>query len=228
MKEFVEKRLVKQRIARRIAAEFDRTTDVTIINLGVGTPTMVSNYIKNKNIHIQAENGMLGVGPLAEQENADAYLINAGRQMVTQIPGCSYFDSAFSFGMIRGGHVDATVIGAFEVDEQANLANWIIPNGRQLGVGGAMDLVTGAKRVIVSMPHFLKNGRSKIVKQCSYPITGCNEADLIVTELGVFDFPDNKLTLEEIAPEIELEELVALTEAHFEISQNLKIMDVYA
>jgi len=226
MKLFVEKTLVKPRIAKRIASEFADTKSVLIINLGVGTPTMVSSYLDNENIYIQAENGMLGVGPLADESNEDPYLINAGRQKVTEKPGCSYFDSALSFGMIRGGHVDVTVIGAFEVDEQANIANWIIPNGRQLGVGGAMDLVTGAKKVIIGMPYFQKNGQSKIVKKCSLPITGFNEADLIVTELGVFDFPSGELTLEEIAPEINLEELKALTDANFKISGNLKKMDV--
>lgn len=226
MKLFVEKSLVKPRIAKRIAAEFADTKSTLIINLGVGTPTMVSNYLDNENIYIQAENGMLGVGPLADKSNADPYLINAGRQMVTQTPGCSYFDSALSFGMILGGHVDVSVIGAFEVDEEASIANWIIPNGHQMGVGGAMDLVVGAKKVIVGMSHFQKDGTSKIVKKCGFPITGNNEADLIVTELGVFDFPDGKLTLEEIAPEISVEELVSLTDAEFKISGKLKKMDV--
>ena len=224
MKQFVAKDKIKKRIAKRIAREFADTESVLIINLGVGTPTMVSDYINNDKIYIQAENGMLGVGPLADESRRDPYLINAGRQEVTETAGCSYFDSALSFGMIRGGHVDITVIGAFEVDEKANIANWIIPNGRQLGVGGAMDLVTGARKVIVGMPHFQKNGKSKIVKRCSYPITGRNEADLVVTELGVFDFPDGKLRLKEIAPEIDLKELVSLTDADFIIPQAVKIL----
>lgn len=224
MNQLVETSLIKPRIAQRIVAEFADTSSSLIINLGVGIPTMVSNYINNKNIYLQAENGMLGVGPVADEADADPYLINAGRQMVTQTAGCSYFDSALSFGMIRGGHVDITVIGAFEVDEQANIANWIIPNGRMLGVGGAMDLVTGARQVIIGMPHFQKNGKSKIVKNCSYPITGYNEADLIVTELAVFDFSNGELTLKEIAPEISLEEMIRLTDANFKVSDDLKKM----
>lgn len=224
MNQLVETSLIKPRIAQRIVAEFADTRSSLIINLGVGIPTMVSNYINNKNIYLQAENGMLGVGPVADEADADPYLINAGRQMVTQTAGCSYFDSALSFGMIRGGHVDITVIGAFEVDEQANIANWIIPNGHMLGVGGAMDLVTGARQVIIGMPHFQKTGKSKIVKNCSYPITGYNEADLIVTELAVFDFSNGELTLKEIAPEISLEEMIRLTDANFKVSDDLKEM----
>ncbi|WP_022669143.1 3-oxoacid CoA-transferase subunit B [Desulfospira joergensenii] len=224
MTAFVEKEKIKPRIARRIAREFLDAETSLIINLGVGTPTMVSQYLTNGTVYIQAENGMLGVGPLADETNQDPYLINAGRQMVTETPGCSYFDSALSFGMIRGGHVDVTVIGAFEVDAQANIANWIIPNGRQLGVGGAMDLVTGAKRVIVGMPHFQKNGQSKIVESCTFPITGLHEADLIVTELGVFDFPGGFLTLEEIAPELDVHTLRSVTRAEFRISDQLRPM----
>ena len=177
----------KERIARRIAGEFDAQNRRMVINLGVGIPTMVANYVQSRNIFIQAENGILGVGPLAEGERIDRQLINAGRQPITETPGCSYFDSAASFGMIRGGHVDATVIGAFEVDEMANIANYIIPNGRQLGVGGAMDLVSGARQVIVGMQHLNKE-KSKLVKRCTLPVTGFGEADMVVTELGVFFF----------------------------------------
>ncbi|PIE66180.1 MAG: succinyl-CoA--3-ketoacid-CoA transferase [Desulfobacterales bacterium] len=224
MHTFVEKSLIKPRIAKRIAHEFADTTEPLILNLGVGLPTMVSSYIDNTNVYLQAENGMLGVGGLADESEADPYLINAGRQMVTQTTGCSYFDSALSFGMIRGGHVDATVIGAFEVDEQASIANWIIPNGRMLGVGGAMDLVSGAKKVIIGMSHFQKNGASKIVKKCTYPVTGCGLADMIVTELGVFRFPEGKLTLTEIAPEIDINQLIQLTEAHFHVPDDVREM----
>ena len=220
----VEKEKIKPRIAKRIAREFNAAKSDLIINLGVGTPTMVAAFLENEKVFLQAENGMLGVGPLAPEDQKDPYLINAGRQAVTETEGCSYFDSALSFGMIRGGHVDATVIGAFEVDEQANIANWIVPNGRQLGVGGAMDLVAGARRVIVAMPHFGKDGSSKIVKTCTFPVTGYGEADLVVTELGVFAFPGGRLTLVEIAPEIRVDELKALTHAAFDVPPRLKTM----
>lgn len=216
----------RKRIAKRIAGVFTAQQRRLVINLGVGIPTMVADYIKSDQIFVQAENGMLGVGKLAEGEQIDRQLINAGRQPVTETPGCSYFDSATSFGMIRGGHVDATVIGAFQVDEAANIANWINPNGKQLGVGGAMDLVTGARQVIVGMQHNTRDGRSKLVKRCTMPITGFAEVDLVVTELGLFSFAGGRLVLEEIAPEVSLEELITLTEAHFEVVPNLKSLPV--
>jgi 3-oxoacid CoA-transferase B subunit len=216
----------KERIAKRIARHFLEQGRRLVINLGVGIPTMVANYIRGGNIFIQAENGILGVGPLAEGDEIDRQLINAGRQPVTETPGCSYFDSATSFGMIRGGHVDATVIGAFEVDEGGNISNWIIPNGKQLGVGGAMDLVSGAKQVIVGMQHGTKDGKAKLVKRCRLPVTGFGEVDLVVTELGVFAFEAGRLALKEIAPEVSLEGLASLTEATFEVSPELTSMTV--
>lgn len=217
----------KTRIVKRIAQEFNKADNMMFINLGVGTPTLVANYIDNKNVFIQAENGMLGVGPLAKDENEkDDQIINAGRQIVTEIPGTCYFDSSTSFGMIRGGHVDVTVLGAFQVDEKGNIANWIIPNGKQLGVGGAMDLVTGVKKVIIAMTHRDKKGRAKIKKECDLPITGYNEADMIVTELGVFELEEGKIILKEIAKEVSLEELKNLTEAQFEVSNDLKIIQL--
>jgi 3-oxoacid CoA-transferase B subunit len=225
MKEIVPGDIARARIARRIASEFMDRDRTMIINLGVGIPTMVANFIRSDRIFIQAENGMMGVGPKAAEGEADSRLINAGREPVTETPGCSYFDSAASFGMIRGGHVDATVIGAFEVDQTGNIANWIIPNGRQLGVGGAMDLVSGAKQVIVAMRHNGSDGRPKLVKGCSLPITGFHEADIVVTELGVFRFIDGVLTLEEIAPEIDLTRLAELTEARFVTAADIKVMD---
>jgi 3-oxoacid CoA-transferase B subunit len=214
------------RIARRIAREFLEQNRQLVINLGVGIPTMVTNYIQGRDIFIQAENGMLGVGRLAGEDEIDRQLINAGRQPVTETPGCSYFDSAASFGMIRGGHVDATVIGAFEVDQERNIANWINPNGKQLGVGGAMDLVTGAKQVIVGMQHLTRDGKAKLVKRCSMPVTGFAEVDLIVTELGVFHFTGDRLVLGEIAPEVSVETLTGLTDAQFVVSRNLKTLAV--
>ncbi|HOI94801.1 MAG TPA: 3-oxoacid CoA-transferase subunit B [Syntrophobacter fumaroxidans] len=214
----------KVRIARRIAEEFAGADHELVINLGVGIPTLVANYIQKADVFIQAENGILGVGPLAVGERIDRQLINAGRQPVTETPGCSYFDSAASFGMIRGGHVDATVIGAFQVDQDGNIANWIIPNGKQLGVGGAMDLITGARQVIIGMQHTTRDGKPKLVKRCTLPVTGFAEADLVVTELGLFAFEDGKLILREIAPEVTVEALTALTEAAFIIAPGLKTM----
>jgi 3-oxoacid CoA-transferase B subunit len=218
--------VVRERIARRIAAEFKNASQRMVLNLGVGIPTMVADYVKNPNIFVQAENGMLGVGPLAQEGEGDWQLINAGRQIVTQAIGCCFFDSSMSFGMIRGGHVDATVLGAFEVDEEANIANWIIPNGKQLGVGGAMDLVSGANRVIVAIQHQDKKGISKIKQKCALPITGFHEADLIVTEYAVFAYEDGGLVLKEIAPEMTLADIAAMTEATYTISSTLKTMEV--
>ena len=218
--------IAKERIAKRIAQEFRLTTNRLFLNLGVGIPTMVADYVNNANVFVQAENGMLGVGPLAKSDEEDWQLINAGRQMVTMTKGCSFFDSAMSFGMIRGGHVDATVLGAFEVDEAGNIANWIIPNGKQLGVGGAMDLVSGANRVIVAIQHQDKKGKSKIKKNCALPITGFHEADLIITEYAVFAYEDGGLVLKEIAPEVTLEDIRMMTEAAYKVSTTVKTMDV--
>lgn len=213
----------KIRIAKRIARGFVEQNRELVINLGVGIPTMVANYVpQGSRVFIQAENGILGVGPLARGDEIDRQLINAGRQPVTETPGCSYFDSATSFGMIRGGHVDATVIGAFQVDQEGSIANWIIPNGKQLGVGGAMDLVTGAKQVIVGMQHTTKEGKSKLVSRCSLPVTGFHECDVVVTELALFAFDNRRMILREIAPEITLEELRAVTDAEFEVSPDLR------
>ncbi|HWQ21282.1 MAG TPA: 3-oxoacid CoA-transferase subunit B [Clostridia bacterium] len=218
----------KERIASVIARHFDAEAQSgrLFINLGVGIPTVVANYVTNPHVYIQAENGMLGVGCAAPEGQMDHDLINAGRTCVTETPGCSYLDSAASFGMIRGGHVDATVIGAFEVDQTANIANWIIPNGKQLGVGGAMDLVTGAREVVIAMQHTSKNGKAKLVRQCTLPVTGIGEADMVVTEYAVFLFDDGRLVLRELAPEITVDELRAITEAEFEVSPELRTMAV--
>lgn len=220
----ISKEVATERIAKNIASLFNDKKEVTVLNLGVGIPTKVANYIENENIFIQAENGMLGVGPIATEEEAHPQLINAGRQPVKETLGCSYFDSTTSFGMIRGGHVDFTVIGAFEVDEKANVANWIIPNGKQLGVGGAMDLVTGAKHVVIAMRHTDKNGNPKILKECTLPITGFGEVDIIVTEYAMFYFKDGQLKLKGIAPEVTVEEVKSITEASFIVDEDLKTL----
>ena len=211
---------INARIAKNIAALFNEAKDITVINLGVGMPTQVSNYVTNEKVFLQAENGMLGVGPIATGNEIDPQLINAGRQPVKLTPGCSFFDSTTSFAMIRGGHIDATVLGAFEVDQDANVANWIIPNGKMFGVGGAMDLVAGAKQVIIAMTHTSKKG-SKLIKKCTLPITGKGEVDIVMTELGMFRFKDGKVILEKIAPEIDLDYIRSVTELDYEVSPNL-------
>lgn len=215
----------KTRIARRIAREFESEDYVLFINTGIGVPTMVPGYVESDSVVIQAENGILGVGDLAEGDQIDPQLINAGRQPVLETIGCSYFDSATSFGMIRGGHIDATILGAFEVDQHGNIANWIIPNSKQLGVGGAMDLVAGAKRVIIAMQHLSKDGSTRVKKECTLPVTGYGEVDMLVTEYAVFTFEGGKMTLREIAPEIDLAYLKSITEAEYEVSPDLKQME---
>lgn len=220
---FLEKEEANNRIAKNIASLFNDAKDITIINLGVGLPTTVANYVDNEKVFIQAENGMLGVGSIAEGEDVHPQLINAGRQPVKQTPGCAFFDSATSFGMIRGGHIDATVLGAFEVDQEGNVANWIIPNGKMFGVGGAMDLVVGANKVIIAMMHTSK-GEPKLIKKCTLPITGYGEVDVVVTELGIFFFEDGKIILKKIAPEIDVEYLRGVTGFNFEVAAGLQQM----
>jgi len=215
---------VAMRIAKNIAALFNSTNDVFVVNLGVGIPTEVSNYITNPNVFIQAENGMVGVGPIAVGEEIHPQLINAGRQPVKETSGCAYIDSSLSFGMIRGGHIDATVVGALEVDQHANVANWIVPGGKQLGVGGAMDLVTGARKVIVAMAHTSK-GKPKFIKECTLPITGRGEVDVLVTELAIFSFEGGRVILQAIAPEVDVPYLRGVTEPEFELCENLQLME---
>jgi len=219
----IDKEVANARIAKNIAALFNDTEDITILNLGVGIPTQVANYIDNDNVFIQAENGMLGVGPIAVGDEIHPQLINAGRQPVKQAPGCAFFDSATSFGMIRGGHVDTTVLGAFEVDQHGNVANWIIPNGKMLGVGGAMDLVVGVKQVVIAMMHTSK-GAPKLIEECTLPVTGYGEADIVVTELAMIFFENGKRVLKAIAPEVDVDYVRSVTGFSFEVSPNLKTM----
>lgn len=213
----------KIRIAKNVAALFDADENYTYINLGVGIPTMVADYVTREDLYLMAENGMLGVGPVADEAHAHPDLINAGRQNVLETAGCAYTDSVDAFAMIRGGHIDATVLGAFEVDQQGNVANWIIPGGKQLGVGGAMDLVSGARRVIIAMTHTSKTG-PKLVKSCTLPLTARGKVNAVVTEYGVFVFEDGKITLTKIAPEITLEELKSITALDYEVAEDLKQM----
>lgn len=212
------------RIAMNVAELFDEVEDTTVLNLGVGIPTEVANYVTNPNIYLQAENGMLGVGEIVAPDCAPPDLINAGRQPVCETEGCCYFDSSMSFGMIRSGKVDVTVLGAFEVDEEGSVANWIIPNGKQLGVGGAMDLVMGVNTVVIAMRHTDKHGNAKIIEKCTLPITGKSRVRYIVTEFAVFEFLDGELTLIKKAPEISFEELKEITTANYAISEHIEEM----
>ena len=212
----LEKEELTDRIAKNVAAMMNGVRDTFVVNLGIGIPSRVSNFITNDNVYLHAENGILGVGPLAEGDQVHPMLINAGRQPILETKGCFYMDSAVSFGLIRGGHIDATVLGALEVDQEGTIANWIIPNGKQLGVGGAMDLVAGANKVIVAMAH-IAQGRTKLVKKCSLPITGVGEVDIVVTELGIFSFESGKPVLQAIAPEVTVEEIRSVTEMEFAV-----------
>lgn len=211
----------KELIARRVALELN---DGDIVNLGIGLPTQVANYLPNDvHITLQSENGFLGLTSLTE---VDPDVVNAGGQPCGITLGAAMFDSAMSFALIRGGHVDASILGGLEVDQEANLANWMVPGKMIPGMGGAMDLVTGAKKVIIAMEHCAKNGAPKILKKCSLPLTAKNKVHLIVTELAVFRFHDGKLYLEEHAPGVDLEHIKSCTEAEFMVSPALTEMKI--
>ena len=184
-------------------------------NLGIGMPTMVANYIpENVNVTLHSENGMLGIGPFPLLSEVDPDIINAGKQTITELPESSYFDSSESFAMIRGGHIDLSILGALQVSEKGDLANWMIPGKMVKGMGGAMDLVAGVKKVVVLMEHNAKDGTSKLVKECNLPLTGMSVVNMIITDLGVFEIENEKIKLIEKAKDVSLEEIVSRTEAN--------------
>lgn len=215
----------KELIAKRVAKEL-RSGDV--VNLGIGLPTLVANYVPASiEVVFQTENGILGAGPAAESSCVSKDIVNAGGFPITVLPGASYFDSATSFGIIRGGHVDVTVLGALQVDEKGNLANWMVPGGKVPGMGGAMDLVVGAKKVIVAMEHTAK-GNHKILENCSFPLTAVNVVDKIITEMGVMEVTDKGIVLIEINSGFTIDEMQTATGAKLIISENLVIAEMDA
>lgn len=219
----MDKNMVREVIAKRVAQELH---DGDVVNLGIGLPTMVANYLpEGMDITLQSENGFIGIGPAPAPGEEDKDLVNAGGQHVTVLPGAAFFDSSMSFAIIRGGHVNATVLGALQVDQEGNLANWMIPGKMVPGMGGAMDLVVGAKKVIVAMEHTQK-GSPKILKKCTLPLTAAHQVNLIITEMAVLEVTKEGLLLKELGPEASVEDVKAATLADIIVPENLKKMSL--
>lgn len=219
----MDKNEMREVIAKRAAKELH---DGDVVNLGIGIPTLIPNYLpEGVTVTLQTENGAMGMGPTPEEGKEDKNLINAGGGAITLLPGACTFDSATSFAIIRGGHVNVSFLGALQVDEKGNLANWIIPGKMAPGMGGAMDLVVGAKRVILTMEHTQK-GAPKILKECTLPLTAAGQVNMIITEMGVMDITPDGIVLKEIHPEFTVEQVQAATEAKLIISPDLKPMDI--
>ena len=217
----MDKNQIREVIARRCAKELK---DGFVVNLGIGLPTLIPNYLpEGVKVVLQSENGLLGLGPTPEEGKENKHLVNAGGGYISVLPGGSIFDSSTSFGIIRGGHVDVTILGAMQVDEQGNLANWILPGGKTIGMGGAMDLLVGAKEVILAMEHTAK-GKPKILKRCTLPLTAPHEVDMIVTEMGVMKITPDGIVLSEINPEFTVDQVQQNTEATLIIPSDIKPM----
>jgi len=216
--------LTREQLAQRLAKE---VKPGSVVNLGIGIPTLVANYLApDSGVFLQSENGLLGIGPFPRESEVDPDLINAGKQTITTIPGASFFSSADSFGMIRGGHVDLTILGAMQVDQEGNIANWMIPGKMVKGMGGAMDLVAGAKRVLVAMQQTDKDGNSKLLKKCDLPLTGQSCIHQVFTDFGVFKIAKGEFILLEYAPDLSIREVIAATEGQCHIAHDVRPIEL--